>query len=545
MAFRKLVILMRNFLQKNAILLLILLLAIFLRGFMLGEIPGSINPDEASLGYTSFSILKTGADEHGKFLPLSLRSFGDWKLPVYSYIGVVPVAFFGLNEFSVRFTSMMAGVIAVLLIYFISLKLFNKRGIALISALFFSVSPWSIYFSRGAYEVNVATTVFLGGFLALLHYFQNKRIRYLFLSFVLFGATMFTQHNYIIFALLYVFTILFLFRKNILYNRRWYATIAFFVILIAVSYMSIAAGGGKKVSNLNIFNHKNIIYNRAEKLRGDNSPKNNFLERIFHTKYSGGAYQFTLNYLNSYSPNFLFDKGGEKLIHNIGDVGYFYIFDAFFVIIGLAFLFWNKEKKSLLFLVPWLLIAPIPSAITRELSGTRLFTILPLFMLIASYGVYKTAIICKESKLRYVACGIFVLFFIGIVIYFLEYYFVHFNHQRIRFWHYGYREAVKLTYKYPTYNVVMRGPDNFPYIYFLFYTQYEPIRFRNEVKYYPPTSEGFYFVKSFGKFSFPESIDYAKLKPKTIYIDDAKLTNRKNKIFLPSGETILGFEIKN
>src|SRR3990167_11500523 len=269
---------MKNLFKWKVILLFIILLAFFLRTYQLASIPDSLNPDEVALGYTSYSLLKSWADEHGKFLPLSLQSFGDWKLPVYSYIGVIPVALLGLNEFSVRFTSMMAGVIAVLLIYFISLKLFNKRGIALISALFFSVSPWSIYFSRGAYEVNVATTVFLGGFLALLHYFQNKRIRYLFLSFVLFGATMFTQHNYIVFTPLYVFTVLFLFRKNILYNRRWYAAIAFFVILIAVSYMSIAAGGGKKVSNLNIFNHKNIIYNRAEKLRGDNSPKNNFLE---------------------------------------------------------------------------------------------------------------------------------------------------------------------------------------------------------------------------------------------------------------------------
>ena len=530
--------------KKNLFFLfLIIVLAFLLRFYALDKVPGSLNPDEASLGYTSFSILKTGADEHGKFLPLSLQSFGDWKLPVYSYIGVIPVALFGLNEFSARFTSMITGVIAVLLIYFTSLKLFNKRGIALISALFLSVSPWSIYFSRGAYEVNVATTIFLGGFLALLHYFQNKRVRYLFLGFVFFGVTMFTQHNYIVFTPVYVFTVLFLFRKNILYNRRWYASIAFFAILIAASYMSIAAGGGKKVSNLNIFNDRNTIYNRVEKLRGDNSPKNNFLERIFHTKYSGGAYQFTLNYLNSYSPNFLFDKGGEKLVHNIGDFGYFYILDAFFVIIGLAFLLWNKEKKPLLFLVPWLLIAPIPSAITRELSGTRLFTMVPLFMLIASYGAYKMATIWKEGKLRYAACGIFVLLFIGIVVYFLEYYFVHFNHQRIRFWHYGYREAVKLTYKYPTYNVVMRGPENFPYIYFLFYGKYDPSIFRKEVTYYPPTSEGFYFVKSFGRYQFVDKIDYSNLASKSIYIDDTRLDDKKHSIFLPSGEPILGYYI--
>jgi len=536
---------MNKFFGWKAILLLaIIILAFFLRMYKLGEIPASLNPDEAALGYNAYSILKTGADEHGQFLPLALKSFGDWKLPVYSYLTAISVAFFGLTEVAVRIPSAIAGVLGVFFIYGIALILFKKKEIALFASFFFALSPWGIYFSRGAYEVNVATTIFLGGFLALLHYFQKKRAKYLFLSFVLFGVTMFAQHNYIVFTPFYAFTVLFLFRKNILYNRRWYAALSLFAILIVAAYMSIAAGGGKKVSNLNIFNDRNIIYNRVEKLRGDNSPKNNFLERIFHTKYSGGAYQFVLNYLNSYSPNYLFDKGGEKLVHNIGDVGYFYIFDAFLVIIGLAFLLWNKEKESLLFLVPWLLIAPIPSAITRELSGTRLFTIVPLFMLIASYGAYKMAIICKEGKLRYAVCGILVLLFIGSVVYFLEYYFVHFNHQRIRFWRYGYREAVKLTQKYPGYNVVMRGPENFPYIYFLFYTKYDPLLFRKQVVYYPPTDEGFYYVKSFGKYEFVDKIDYSNLASKSIYIDDTRLDDKKHAIFLPSGEPILGYFVE-
>jgi len=32
--------------------------------------------DEASLGYNAYSILKTGRDEYGKFLPLIFKSFG-------------------------------------------------------------------------------------------------------------------------------------------------------------------------------------------------------------------------------------------------------------------------------------------------------------------------------------------------------------------------------------------------------------------------------------------------------------------------------------
>ncbi|HSW75705.1 MAG TPA: hypothetical protein VLG50_01565, partial [Candidatus Saccharimonadales bacterium] len=74
------------------VLLVILFAAAFLRLYQLSSIPGSLNQDEAAIGYNAYSILKTGADEHGKFLPLSLQSFGDWKLPVYEYIDIPFIA---------------------------------------------------------------------------------------------------------------------------------------------------------------------------------------------------------------------------------------------------------------------------------------------------------------------------------------------------------------------------------------------------------------------------------------------------------------------
>jgi hypothetical protein len=88
----------------------------------------------------------------------------------------------------------------------------------------------------------------------------------------------------------------------------------------------------------------------------------------------------------------------------------------------------------------------------------------------------------------------------------------------------------------------MRGPENFPYIYFLFYNQYDPKKFLSDVKYYPPTNEGFLLVKSFGRFSFPQNINSAKPEPKTIYIDDNYL-RYENKILLPSGEPIMSYDI--
>jgi 4-amino-4-deoxy-L-arabinose transferase-like glycosyltransferase len=529
--------------QKYLLLgIFIVMVAVFLRFYNLGTIPGSLNPDEAAIGYTSYSFLKTGADEHGKFLPLSIQSFGDWKLPLYSYVGVIPVALLGLSEFSVRSVSALAGIVGVILIYFISLRLFGKRTLALICGLFFAISPWNVYFSRAAYEVNLATTIFLGGLLFFIKYLDQKKIKWLALSFVLFALTMFTYHSFVLFIPIFTLVIMVVFGKSIFKNKTAYVSVTVFAVLIFVAIVS-ASSGNNKLSTL-IINDKNIIYERVEKMRGDNFLKNPYIEKILLNKYLGVSYQIAQNYINSFSPSFLFDKGGEKLVHNIGAFGNLYLIDIIFILAGFAGLFWNREK-SLKILLIWLIIAPLPSAITRDApNSTRLFVLMPLFTLVGSYGIYQIFdILRKRTIVNIVTKGTLIFLLILNIIYFLDIYFVHFNVQRVRFWHYGTREAVKLTDKYPSYNVIMRGPENFPYIYFLFYEKYDPLLFRKEVIYYPPTSEGFYFVKSFGKYQFINTIDYSHLNKDTIYIDDTRLDDKNNSIFLPSGEPILGYDI--
>ena len=524
----------------------IFLLAAFLRLYKLSDLPASLNPDEVALGYTSYSLLTTGADEHGNFLPIVLESFGDWKLPVYSYIGVIPIAVFGLNEAAVRLPSVIAGLIGVLLIFKISNLLFSKIEISLLAAFFYALSPWSIYFSRAAYEVNVATTLCMCGLYLFLHYISNKKenLWILISSYLFFCATLVTQHNYILFTPLFVFSLLITYRKRILNKKPLLISLTAFIIIFIILFETLSQGISNKKSNLNLFNDKNLIYTRVEKLRGDKADKNQFVEHLIHNKYLGISYQIGQNYLNSFSPNYLFDKGGEKLVHNIGDIGFFYLFDVVLIFMGFIAFFWNRDK-SLKILLPWLLIAPIPSALTRDApNATRLFTILPVLILIISYGSYKiTQLLLVNRFGKAVFCILIALFLLN-TLYFFDIYFIHFNLHRVRFWRYGYREAVYITKRYPDYSVVMRGPENFPYIYFLFYYSYNTRKFQREVNYLPSTSEGFRYVKGFGRFEFVERIDYTKLKSKTVYIDD-QIYSKSGLIRLPSGEPILQFTVVN
>ena len=87
------------------ILFLIVVLAFVLRFVQLDSLPPSLNWDEVSHGYNAYSILKTGKDEWGKFLPIIFRAYGDYKLPLYIYITAFSEFIFGLNEFAVRLPS--------------------------------------------------------------------------------------------------------------------------------------------------------------------------------------------------------------------------------------------------------------------------------------------------------------------------------------------------------------------------------------------------------------------------------------------------------
>jgi len=178
--------------KNSKFLILALFLAAILRLWMLGNVPPHLTPDEASLGYNAYSILKTGKDEYGEKFPMIFKSFGDYKPGLYVYLTVPSVAAFGLNEFAVRFPSALAGIFSVWLLFLIVRKLFDEK-IALVSSFVMAVMPWAIYFSRGAWEVNVALTLTLAGIYFFLK--SLKETRFIIVSAILFASTLLTYQG--------------------------------------------------------------------------------------------------------------------------------------------------------------------------------------------------------------------------------------------------------------------------------------------------------------------------------------------------------------
>ena len=138
--------------KKEIFFLAIILLAcVFLHLLAIGKIPPGITNDEAGVGYDAYSILKTGKDQWGNFLPLEFKGFGDYRLPVFTYSAVPFIYFFDLSPFSIRLTSLMYSLFLAGAVYLLAKKLFNST-IGLFSCLLVVLLPWSFSMTRIAIE---------------------------------------------------------------------------------------------------------------------------------------------------------------------------------------------------------------------------------------------------------------------------------------------------------------------------------------------------------------------------------------------------------
>jgi 4-amino-4-deoxy-L-arabinose transferase-like glycosyltransferase len=171
------------FVKNKSILifLAILGLAVFLRVYKLNSIPSSLNWDEVAIGWNAYSIWETRLDEFGTRLPITFKSYGDYKAPLMIYLTTPFVGILGLENWVVRLSSVLAGIGSIFLIYllareiFIYLKLSKKirEKLALLSSFLLATSSWHIFFSRGAFEANMALFFVILG--TLLFFYGLKR----------------------------------------------------------------------------------------------------------------------------------------------------------------------------------------------------------------------------------------------------------------------------------------------------------------------------------------------------------------------------------
>lgn len=192
--------------KTQFLLFLIIILAMALRGYRLGEVPHGITWDEAAIGYNGYAIITTRRDEWLQRLPVSFKSFGDYKAPLAIYISGIftTLLHLGLTPWGIRVPFFLSGVLAVIGMYFLTEVMLERLGqknaeqrknLALISSFLLAVSPWHLHFSRTGFESGLALTLLIWGALGWFKAVTTKKQLWWWASAACFAASLYAYHS--------------------------------------------------------------------------------------------------------------------------------------------------------------------------------------------------------------------------------------------------------------------------------------------------------------------------------------------------------------
>ncbi|MEK7169072.1 MAG: glycosyltransferase family 39 protein [Patescibacteria group bacterium] len=487
-----------NFKIDKIFLLLVLILTIgfFLRFYQLGNIPLGLFNDEANTGYDSYSMLLTGKDQWGTLLPFTnFKGFGDYPPPIYRYLTTIPIFFFGLSEFSVRFISALAGLLSIGVLYFLTKKLFNDK-IAIFSSLMFAIMPWAVGLSRVGIESNLAIFFTL---LALFFGFRSseeKRRRNLSISAILLGVGVYTYSAYLLLAPLLLLIICFEnFYKNKFKIKNFIFPFLIFILIIAPVLIN-KSSASIRLSQVGLTTNVNSI----GLLDNLNMQRGSCLEsfpsalcKVINNKPLVFTSTFVKNYISHFSVGFLYINGNPTQYSILENRGVDYMFGIIFLLFGLYFLIKvNKNTKIPLIVILLLLLSPVPDALTSDGNFSRASAMQPFIALISGLGLYYLFTTLSLLKNPYIKkIGILILVFIvsfSVVSFYIRYV-TYFKTNYSTFSQFGYKDLMTRVNKekknYDEIYISRHLNDTKQYIYFLFFNKYDPIKYqsKNDVAY--------------------------------------------------------------
>lgn len=437
------------------LLILIIIVAAVLRLYHLNSDPPSLNWDEAAIGWNAKTIFHTRRDEYGTRLPLSFKSFGDYKAPVYIYLTAPLVGFFGLNPLTVRLLSVFSGIFSVYIFFLLVKELLpQSKKLAVLSAGLLAVCPWHVLLSRPAFEPNLALFfILLGTYLFLKSLVKPK---YLSLSALSFTLSIYTYHSPKIFVPVFLLGLAVIFRQQLfsLKLKKWLivsVVLSLFLLMPLIKEMILKNSASR-------FQGTSVFYNQ----QGEKQPfKFSLITQIFK------------NYIIHYSPSYLFFGSNFMPRLQLQTVGPLLLIEAPFLVIGLIYLLKNKRKTWAQFLLWWLIIGPLPAMIGREVPHPiRSYNLLPALVVITALGMTKAKFLFKPA----IKILLIILFSLNTV-YFIYHYFVIYPVYSAPDWQYGYKEAVLFARQNEDQvnRIVFTSAYGQPHIFAYFYQNRDPL----------------------------------------------------------------------
>jgi hypothetical protein len=464
----------------------IICLAVILRVLFLDQAPNTFSTDEASNGYDAYSLMLTMRDRYGDRLPLFLTALNDARESLFVFLMIPFIQVLGLNEFSCRLPAAIAGILNVVAVYYLAKEAFKKENIALLAMLIFAISPWSIYFNRICFRANLLPLFFTVAVWLFLKSF--KQPVYLILSSFCFGLSLHTYSSARAFVPLFVLGL------TIIYWRRLWQI----KTITAISFIVFAA--------CFLFLLQFWI-----------SPEG--MVRAEETGLETNIFLIIFNYLSYYNPIYLFlygDFNPRRSLGNVG-IGQLYLWESVTVVSGIYYL-WKSQKKEYWWLLLWLILYPIPAALTEPVHAIRSIAGIPVFALISAYGLTKIIefTIPSERQARQQKAGLIIIvsfvFFLGAYFNYSQYKIA----SAIKHWQYGIGQAINYAETNRYDQVYISNKFKRPNIYLLFYTKYPPAKYQLS----PDDPDLQYFTEDYtlGKYTVTDVERAKQIDSKTLFI---------------------------
>jgi 4-amino-4-deoxy-L-arabinose transferase-like glycosyltransferase len=488
------------------LLSLVVICAFGLRFYQITQDPPSLNWDEVSIGYNAYSILKTGHDEWGKFLPIHFKSYGEYKLPAQIYASIPGIAIFGLNEFGVRITPVVYGTLTVLLLYFLAKEMFDNEAVALTSSFFLAISPWHIQLTRASFESAFSVFWVVLGTWLFVRGFKNKN--YWPWSIIPFVISIYTYNSARVFTPLFLFTLFIIYRKEILMNIRIFVVglIIFTISMIPLVNFFVSGDATARLRLVSITNDPGFVL-RVNEARG-NTHLPAPIPTLIHNKVTHYIYVFVGNYLSHFTPDFLFIHGAGHKQQHVQNIGEMYAIQAPFIILGLTYLFRKKSKWRWL-IISWLLLTFVPVSVTVDSIPNALRTLLAVipYQLLTAFGFVEICQIFSKRKL--IKLSIIIFSVLALVISFKSYINNYYNiYPKLysRDWQYGYKQVVGyIKEHYSEYDLIVFSRSyGEPHMFTLFFMNWDPGKFQNDPNLNRFETYNWVRVLNFDKFYFPD-----------------------------------------
>lgn len=503
--------------------------------------PPAFNADEAAFGYNAYSLLKTGKDEYGTFLPLRLKSFGDFKMPLYSYLSIPFVAIIGLNETSARALNVFLSLFFPIVVYLLTMELFKKSSYGLVAA-FFSASSLGLHIvARHAHEGYLAAFLTTTTFYFLVRFLKQQSIAkgtLLALSLLL---MLFSYHPGRLFAGLFLIAaVLYSIQKKKV--KIYIPVFVLVAAIIGIFSVSDFIYKPERLKSLLFFSNAGVQL-KVQELKTEGGI------RYLYNPLLVGLRDITFEHFGYFSPQFLIQNGDTNDRFGYKGMGLITPMEYILFFAGLYFILRKKEEWGSIFLFI-LFLTPLSASLSWSTSSlTRsLFLLIPI-SIAAGYGTVQLFGEIKNNRHNLFIC----LFAICLFGYFFtaqwDFYLFHYPKRLITIhaWQSGYREVNEYIKKnYLTTNRFYISRDiGMPYIFTLFYQQYPPNIYQKEAYLSAADEYGFGQVEKFNKFVF-EFRDPELLKKNEVVIgsrDNFKgLKKEYNPIIIsPQGEPM--FEI--